>query len=81
MGPQVVPVVGSDIRAVTGNHEEYHVGCAILIGVILAEVHIGIQRLKGGKEDGVASELMGVGAGIGDIHRTQDVKVRVKLLE
>ena len=81
MGPQVVPVIGSDIRAVTGNQEEYHIGSAVLISVILAEVHLGVKRLEGGKEDGVALELMGVGAGEGHVHGTQNVKVRVKLVE
>ena len=65
----------------TGNHEEHHIGSAILIGIILAEVHIRVKRLEGSKEDGVALELMGIGAGIGYIHGTQDVKVRVKLVE
>ena len=81
VGPQVVTVIGSDIRAVAGNHEEHHVGSAILIGIILAEVHIRVQRLEGGKENGIAFELMSVGASVGDIHRTQDVEMRVKLLE
>ena len=65
----------------TGNEEEHHIGSAVLIGVILAEVHIRVKGLKSGKEDGVAIELVGIGAGEGNVHGTQDVEVRVKLLE
>ena len=65
----------------TGNEEEHHIGSAVLIGVILAEVHLRVKGLKSGKEDGVAIELVGIGAGEGNVHGTQDVEVRVKLLE
>ena len=81
VGPQVIPVVGAVVRTVAGHQEEHHVGCAVLIGVILAEIHFGVKCLESGKEDRVAVELMSIGAGEGDIHRTQDVEVRVKLLE
>ena len=79
--PQVVPVVGAIVRAMSGNQEEHHIDGAILVSVIPAKVHLRVKCLKSSIKNGVAIELVGVGACKRHIHRSQDVKVRVKLLE
>ena len=65
VGPQVAGIVARVARRVTGNQEVHHVDLAVVVVVILREVHIGVGLLQRIVEDGRRHALALVGARLG----------------
>ena len=78
MRPQVAAVVATVARGISCHHEEHHVDLAIVVGVVLCEIHLVVNGVECGLEN-LACLVVAFKARVVEIDRSHNVKHRVEL--